>query len=462
MAGFLPDPGADFTVGQEPAIARALNALGQKLGVTIYGISGYRSPAHSVAVGGSANDPHTRGEAADIGVGGQTRISAAELTNKMLASVGLYRPFDPTNDPSNPEVNHVQLLANAANNQRRSLQRIPSYVPQQYKNWVAQAATGTGLPTTIVAAQIDMESGFNPKATSSTGAQGMAQFEPSTFAGLGIKGSPYDPGVALQAYTKEMGDLLRQYNGNIRNALAAYNAGSGNIAAGYGYADSIIGRAGVSSNATSGVGTGTGAFTRTRPGGQSSGDTPGSPLITDFAALEGVPRTAPANAPVDVAYGTQDVSFWGTIGDAWKWYWKPFDQAWTQTENRIHSAEKVITGPVDFMDAVAKFILNPLAWLRAVEFITGFILMLVAMQHLLPRNRGSLGTAQHISRSVVNATPIGREMRIATGRRMGRREGQREAARMQARREETREERTASANERARITREARQNARAS
>ncbi|MGH3263568.1 MAG: D-Ala-D-Ala carboxypeptidase family metallohydrolase, partial [Trebonia sp.] len=74
--GFVADPGTNFSVGQEPQIAAALNRLAQALGVSIYGISGYRSPAHSVAVGGYANDPHTRGQAADIGVNSQSRASA--------------------------------------------------------------------------------------------------------------------------------------------------------------------------------------------------------------------------------------------------------------------------------------------------------------------------------------------------------------------------------------------------
>ena len=79
-------------------------------GVTIYGISGYRTPAHSVAVGGFADDPHTRGEAEDIGVNSLLRSSAAQISEAQLARFGLYRPFDPSDDPSNSEVNHIQLI----------------------------------------------------------------------------------------------------------------------------------------------------------------------------------------------------------------------------------------------------------------------------------------------------------------------------------------------------------------
>jgi hypothetical protein len=108
--GFVADPGTSQSPGQLPQLTAQLNALGKSLGVTIYGISGYRSPAHSVAVGGFANDPHTKGEAEDIGVGSLLRSSAARISEGELARFGLYRPFDPSDDPNNSEVNHIQLI----------------------------------------------------------------------------------------------------------------------------------------------------------------------------------------------------------------------------------------------------------------------------------------------------------------------------------------------------------------
>jgi hypothetical protein len=108
--GFVADPGTIQDVGQLPELTGQLNELAHALGVTIYGISGYRSPAHSVAVGGYADDPHTKGEAEDIGVNSLLRSSAAQITEGELAKFGLYRPFDPTDDPNNTEVNHVQLI----------------------------------------------------------------------------------------------------------------------------------------------------------------------------------------------------------------------------------------------------------------------------------------------------------------------------------------------------------------
>jgi Peptidase M15 len=108
--GFVPDPGTTQNVGVLPVLTARLGALARALNVTIYGISGYRTPAHSVAVGGFVDDPHTKGEAEDIGVNSLLRSSAAQISEAELARYGLYRPFDPSDDPANSEVNHIQLV----------------------------------------------------------------------------------------------------------------------------------------------------------------------------------------------------------------------------------------------------------------------------------------------------------------------------------------------------------------
>lgn len=109
---------------------------------------------------------------------------------------------------------------------------------------VVDAAAKTGLPTPVVAAQVNMESGGNARAVSPAGAQGEFQFMPGTFAAQGTGGSPFNPQDEERAYVKYMSGLLKQFHGNVRNALAAYNAGPGNIGAGMGYADKILGASG--------------------------------------------------------------------------------------------------------------------------------------------------------------------------------------------------------------------------
>jgi peptidoglycan hydrolase CwlO-like protein len=96
--GFFQAPGTDYSVGEEPTLVAHLNALGIALHLHLIGISGYRSPEHSVEVGGFADDPHTRGEASDTpGVEGVPQAT--------LARFGLIRPF-----PGAAEADHIQLL----------------------------------------------------------------------------------------------------------------------------------------------------------------------------------------------------------------------------------------------------------------------------------------------------------------------------------------------------------------
>ncbi len=95
--GFFPAPGTNYSVGQEPEIAARLDALGKALHLHLIGVSGYRSPQHSVEVGGFADDPHTRGEASDTpGVEG--------VPESTLLQLGLTRPF-----PGPAEADHIQL-----------------------------------------------------------------------------------------------------------------------------------------------------------------------------------------------------------------------------------------------------------------------------------------------------------------------------------------------------------------
>lgn len=99
--GFFPAAGTNYTQGQEPQIAARLNRLAHALHLHLIGISGYRSPHHSVEVGGFANDPHTRGAASDTpGIEG--------ISEKILERYGLTRPFGGAR-----EADHIQLLGSA-------------------------------------------------------------------------------------------------------------------------------------------------------------------------------------------------------------------------------------------------------------------------------------------------------------------------------------------------------------
>jgi len=100
---------------------------------------------------------------------------------------------------------------------------LPSFVPAQFRQPILRSAARWGVPPALMAGQLMAESGFDPTAGSPAGAQGIAQFMPSTAAAYGLT-DPYDPVAAIDAEAHLMSDLLRQF-GSPELALAAYNAG---------------------------------------------------------------------------------------------------------------------------------------------------------------------------------------------------------------------------------------------
>ncbi|HEY1509372.1 MAG TPA: hypothetical protein VGF93_10245 [Solirubrobacteraceae bacterium] len=95
--GFFQAGGTNYSVGEEPIIAARLDQLGRALQLHLIGISGYRSPAHSLEVGGFADDPHTKGDASDTpGVEG--------VPEATLQKFCLTRPFGGA-----AEADHIQL-----------------------------------------------------------------------------------------------------------------------------------------------------------------------------------------------------------------------------------------------------------------------------------------------------------------------------------------------------------------
>ncbi len=106
-------------------------------------------------------------------------------------------------------------------------QALPSFVPARFREPLLRSAGRWNVSAALLAAQLEAESGFNPRAVSPAGAQGIAQFMPGTAASYGLR-NPFDPVAAIDAQAHLMSDLLRQFH-SIPLALAAYNAGPGAV-----------------------------------------------------------------------------------------------------------------------------------------------------------------------------------------------------------------------------------------
>jgi hypothetical protein len=105
---------------------------------------------------------------------------------------------------------------------------VPAFTPPRYRAILERAAARWGVSAALLAAQLMAESGFDPDAGSPAGAQGIAQFMPSTAAAYGLR-DPFDPEEAINAQAHLMSDLIGEF-GSPQLALAAYNAGPAPVA----------------------------------------------------------------------------------------------------------------------------------------------------------------------------------------------------------------------------------------
>ena len=80
------------------------------------------------------------------------------------------------------------------------------------------------VPPELIAALIDVESDWNPRAVSNKGAMGMMQLMPATARRFGAL-QPFDAEQNIAAGTRYVTTLMWEFHGDLRLVAAAYYAG---------------------------------------------------------------------------------------------------------------------------------------------------------------------------------------------------------------------------------------------
>ncbi len=100
----------------------------------------------------------------------------------------------------------------------------PKPVKMDIPTAVAAASDKHGIDADLLYSVIRAESGFNPRAVSNKGAQGLMQLMPGTASKLGVQDA-FDTQSNVDGGTRYLRELLDRYRYDLAKALAAYNAG---------------------------------------------------------------------------------------------------------------------------------------------------------------------------------------------------------------------------------------------
>ncbi|QJB22085.1 putative transglycosylase [Xanthomonas phage FoX6] len=101
--------------------------------------------------------------------------------------------------------------------------QFESTVVTKFDKYFKQASEKYNLPVDLLKAHAKVESNFDPKATSSVGAQGIMQVMPANFKALGIKNG-YDPEQNIMGAAKLIRENLDRYQ-DLSTSIKAYHAG---------------------------------------------------------------------------------------------------------------------------------------------------------------------------------------------------------------------------------------------
>jgi soluble lytic murein transglycosylase len=125
-----------------------------------------------------------------------------------------------TNAPTDPGYRRMGIGSGTA----AGFLRLPQGETGPYVQEIRDASARYGVPIKLVSAVIRAESGFNPRAVSRKGAQGLMQLMPGTASMLGVRNS-FDPRQNIEGGVRHLRSLIDRFPESLPLALAAYNAG---------------------------------------------------------------------------------------------------------------------------------------------------------------------------------------------------------------------------------------------
>lgn len=99
-----------------------------------------------------------------------------------------------------------------------------------YAALIEKHARANGLSPELVSAVMRVESCYDHRAVSRSGARGLMQLMPGTARQLGVQDS-FDPEQNIAGGVRYLAQMLQRFGADVRLALAAYNAGPDAVAA---------------------------------------------------------------------------------------------------------------------------------------------------------------------------------------------------------------------------------------
>jgi hypothetical protein len=224
--------------GMRPDVAAAFDrmaAAARAAGLGLLVVSGFRSDAEQAVLFAAHPDPrwvappghslHRCATELDLGPDAVYSWLAANAGRFGFVQRYSWEPWHFGFDAGPPPCSDAANAVLGAEGERAAPggATLPGFVPSRFRDPLLRAASRWNVSAALLAAQLMAESNFNPFAVSPAGAQGIAQFIPSTAAAYGLD-DPFDPVAAIDAQAHLMSDLIGQL-GDPQLALAAYNAG---------------------------------------------------------------------------------------------------------------------------------------------------------------------------------------------------------------------------------------------